>query len=228
MSPASEQIETALDACAGKVSGSVLQRIYIPARTATAFNVWKGNVLRVVDLEGQQAADIVMFNAAELDDCVNSETTKLMNHTYSPTTGHVIYSVDCNPMFRIVDDSVGQNYPGAAQCSERLNYRRYGIPGTLNCRTNLANVLRPWGITERRVPGCFTPFMKVDHAEDGGLAISTASSKPGDYIDLLAEMDMLVGISACPQERNPVNGWKPTALAAIVYHPGEAEGGRAS
>lgn len=201
-----------------QVPGAVLRCTYIPAKTAVAFTIAKTNILRVIDVAGQQAADIVMFNAAELEDCVNSETTKLINGTYAPTTRHVIYSVDCNPMFTILEDSVGENYPGAAQCSERLNYIRYGIPGTLNCRSNLAEVLRPWGITERRVPGCFTPFMKVTHGSDGALALATASSGPGDFIDLRAEMDMLIGISACPQERNPVNGWKPTPLIAITYH----------
>ncbi len=201
------------------VPGEVLNFIHVPARTGTAFTMHRGNVLRVIDVEGQQAADIAMFNRHELDDVVNSETTKLLNGTHKPTVGNVIYSVDCNPMFTIIEDRVGENYLGAAQCSERLNYLRYGVPGTLNCRTNLADALRPWGITERRVPGCFTPFMRVDHNPDGSAVMSTSSSKPGDFIDLRAEMDLLIGVSACPQERNPVNGWRPTPLDLVIYHP---------
>jgi uncharacterized protein len=199
--------------------GPVLQRMHIPARSHAAFWVKASNVLRVIDPEGQQVADIVSFNADDHGERINGESTMLLNGTYVPREGHIIYSDDCNPMFTIIDDRVGRNYPGALMCTEEMNRIRYGIPGTRNCRDNLIEALRPFGIGKRQLPGCFTPFMNVVHGPDGSAEIAEPPSKAGDYIDMRAEMDMLVAISACPQERNPVNGWNPTALDVIVYHP---------
>lgn len=202
-----------------KVPGDVLQDFLIPAREYQAFTMHRGNVLRVSDVEGKQVADIVCFRLEDLDERLNNENTMLVNNTYNPTAGHVVYSDDCNPMFTILSDTVGRNYPGGAMCSEQLNRLRYGIPGTRNCRDNLAAAVRSWGIAKRQLPGAFTPFMKVTHYPDGTATIEEPSSKPGDYIDLRAEMNLLVAISACPQERNPCNGWHPSSLHAVVYHP---------
>lgn len=201
------------------VPGEVLQHIHIPAREYAAFVMRASNVLRVIDAEGQQVADIVAFNLADYTERMNGEFTMLVNHTYNPTEGAVVYSTLCNPMMTIIDDKVGRNYPGGAQCSEPLNRLRYGIPGTRNCRDNLTHALRPWGIPEHDLPGCFTPFMNVLHRPDGSADIAEPTSKAGDYIDMRAEMDLLVAISACPQERNPCNGWNPTSLDLRVYHP---------
>jgi uncharacterized protein YcgI (DUF1989 family) len=179
------------------------------------------NVLRIIDIEGKQVADTICFNLHNLAEKMNNENTMLVNHTYNPGIGHVVYSDDCNPMLTIVHDTVGRNYPGGAMCSEELNRVRYGVPGTRNCRDNLAAAVAPWGIEKRHLPGAFTPFMNVVHYPDGSAEIAEPTSIPGSYIDLRAEMDLMVAISACPQERNPCNGFNPTSLRAIVYHPAQ-------
>lgn len=204
---------------ASDVPGEVLQRIHIPARSHTAFEMRRSNVLRIIDVEGQQVADLVAFNLHDRGERVNGESTMLLNGTCNPREGHVVYTDDCNPMFTITEDPVGRNYPGALMCSEEMNRHRYGVPGTLNCRDNLTAALRPYGIGKRAIPGAFTPFMNVVHYPDGRADIEAPPSKAGDHIDLRAEMDVLVAISACPQERNPVNGWNPSSLDVLVYHP---------
>lgn len=204
------------------VVGHVIRDHVIPARGYEALTMMRGNVLRIVDLEGQQVADTICFNLHALDEKMNNENTMLINHTYNPTEGHVVYSDDSNPMFTIIRDKVRRNYPGGAMCSEELNRLRYGIPGTRNCRDNLTLAVRPWGIWKRALPGAFTPFMNVVHEPDGTARIEEPPSKAGDYIELRAEMDLLVAISACPQDLNPCNGWNPTSLGIVVYHP---EGG---
>jgi uncharacterized protein YcgI (DUF1989 family) len=201
------------------VPGEILRDEIIPAREFTAFTMMSTNVLRIIDLEGQQVADTIAFNLNNFEEKSNAENTMLVNYTYNPTQGHVVYSDDCNPMFTILHDEVGRNYPGGAMCSEELNRLRYGVPGTRNCRDNLSMAVHPWGISKRQLPGAFTPFMNVIHHPDGRAEISEPTSKPGDFIDLRAEMDLLVAISACPQERNPCNGWNPTSLRVLVYHP---------
>jgi uncharacterized protein YcgI (DUF1989 family) len=201
-----------------KVSGEILRDETIPAREFLAFTMKKTNILRIIDIEGQQVADTICFNINNLDEKLNNENTMLLNYTYNPTEGHVVYSDDCNPMFTILRDTVGRNYPGGAMCSEELNRLRYDVPGTRNCRDNLTMAVRSWGVSKRQLPGAFTPFMNVVHYPDGRAEIAEPTSEPGDYIDLRAEMDLLVAISACPQERNPCNGWNPTPLRVVVYH----------
>jgi uncharacterized protein YcgI (DUF1989 family) len=203
------------------VPGDVLRDVVILAREYAAFTMYASNVLRIIDLEGKQVADTICFNLHDLAEKMNNENTMLVNHTYNPTEGHVVYSDDCNPMFTIIRDTVGRNYPGGAMCSEELNRVRYGVPGTRNCRDNLADAVRPWGFGKRDLPGAFTPFMNVVHYPDGSAEIAEPTSEPGSYIDLSAEMDLLVAISACPQERNPCNAFNPTSLRAIVYHPAD-------
>lgn len=200
------------------VPGEQLQYHHLPARGYAAFEMRASNVLRIIDVEGQQVADIVAFNLHDLGERLNGESTMLLNGTYNPREGHTLYTDDCRPMFTIIDDKVGRNYPGALMCSEEMNRIRYGIPGTMNCRDNLTAAVRTYGLTKRDLPGAFTPFMKVVHEPDGSASIQEPPSKAGDHIDLQAEMDVLVAISACPQERNPCNGWNPTSLDVIVYH----------
>lgn len=201
------------------VSGDVLQRFHLEARSYVAFEMRATNVMRIIDVEGQQVADIVAFNRDDHWERLNGESTMLLNGTYNPREGHILYTDDCNAMFTIVEDRVGRNYPGALMCSEEMNRHRYGVPGTPNCRDNLTAAVRPYGITQRMLPGAFTPFMNVIHHPDGRAEIQEPPSKAGDSIDLRAEMDVLVAISACPQERNPCNGWNPSSLDVIVYHP---------
>jgi uncharacterized protein YcgI (DUF1989 family) len=93
----------------------------------------------------------------------------------------------------------------------------YGVPNTPNCHGNFAMALGPWGFNYRDIPNAFVPFMNVEVDENGTMEIREPTSVPGDYYDLRAEMDLLIGISNCPQERNPCNGWNPTPMGVIIY-----------
>jgi urea carboxylase-associated protein 1 len=192
----------------------------LPARECVAFTMDRGQVLRVVDLEGQQVTDVVAFNREDLGERLNAETTMLINRSIRPTTGQVLYSEDGRPMLTIVADTVGRNYLAGAMCSEEANFLRYGVRDTPNCRDNVARAVAPWGITKRQVQGALATFLNMVHHPDGRTEIVEPTSKPGDHIDLRAEMDLLVAVSNCPQERNPCNGWHPTPVEIVVYDPG--------
>ena len=206
------------------VGRRILRDEVLPGKTQTVFTMQVGQFLRIEDVEGKQVADLICFNLHDLTDKLNNENTMLLNHTYNPTQGHALYSVNCNRMFTITEDIVGRNYPGGAMCSEELNFLRYGIRGTQNCRDNLTAAVRSWGIAKHELPGAFAPFMNVLHLPDGRAEIAEPTSRPGDYIELRADMDLLVAVSVCPQELNPVNGWKSTPLRIVVF---EAEGQQA-
>jgi uncharacterized protein YcgI (DUF1989 family) len=200
-------------------SGTIVLEQVIPPKEYLGVELKTGQVLRIIDVEGKQVADVVCFNLHDPTEKLSNNNSRLIQHRWRLTTGHVLYSDECNEMLTIVDDTVGMNHASAGCCNEPVNYRRYGVRGTRNCRENLANAAAHLGITQKDIPGAFNPFMKVVQYDDGRYEIEEPESKPGDHIDFRAEMDLFVAISNCPQERNPCNGFNPTPLKVIVYEP---------
>lgn len=201
------------------VPGKVVREWVIPAKEYDAFTMKQGQVLRFVDTEGKQVPDVVFFNEHDLTEQLNLGNTVLLNKRRELRKGNVLYSVVCNPMATITDYSNEESYSYGPMCSEELNHIRYGVPGTRNCRDNFAMALEKWGFDRRQIPNAFVPFMRVEVTEDGSMEIREPTSKAGDYYDMRAEMDLLVGVSNCPQERNPCNGFHPTPIGVIIYEP---------
>jgi len=199
------------------VPGTIDKEWVIPAREYAAFTMRRGQVLRLVDIEGKQVPDVACFNEHDLSEHLNLGNSLLLNKRREFRQGDVIYSVVCNPMLTIVGYSNDVSYSYGPMCSEELNHLRYGVPGTRNCRDNFAMALAPWGFDRRQIPNAFVPFMRVEVEADGAMEIKEPTSVPGDYYDMRAEMDLLVAISNCPQERNPCNGFNPTPIGVIIY-----------
>lgn len=201
------------------VLGTTVNEYVIPARGYVAFNLSKGQILRCVDVEGKQVPDIVFFNAHDLSDEINLANSQLINKQQELRKGATIVSVRCNPLMTIAGYSNEYCYTYGSMCSEELNRNRYGVANTVNCRDNFAAALAPWGFDRAQIPNAFVPFMRVELEEDGSLEIREPTTVPGDYYDLGAEMDLVVAISNCPQELNPVNGLNPTPTGVIIYEP---------
>ena len=191
---------------------------HLEPRGRTAFELAAGQVLRIVDLEGQQVADLIAFRRDDHADKLSVHNTLLLNGTIYVTTGHALVSTHCTTLMTIVADTVGVHDLIAGSCSEHTNAVRYGVRGTPSCRRNFELALEPYGIPLREIPYSFNVFMNVPVTSEG-TAIVEPVSTPGDFIDLRAETDLLVAISNCPQERNPCNAFKPTAMKAIVFEP---------
>lgn len=201
------------------VPGTIVKQWEIPPREYLALEMTRGQVLRIVDLDGQQVADVVCFNRHDLGERLNNGNSMLLNRAWLFRPGHVLYSDDCAKMLTLLADTAEMNFTYGPKCSEELNHLRYGVHGTRNCRDNLALALAPYGISKRDIPWAYCPFMKVVAYPDGRLDIEPPPTKPGDYTDLRAEMDLLVAISNCPQERNPCNNFNPTRLGVVLYDP---------
>ena len=201
------------------VPGTIVKEWIIPAQEYAAFTMKQGQVLRFVDVEGQQVPDVVCFNQHDLSDELNLGNTLLLNKRRELVQGSVLYSVVCHPMMTIVGYSNALSYAYGPMCSEELNHIHYGVPGTRACRDNFALALVPWGFDRRRIPNAFVPFMNVVVKDDGAMEIEPPTSQPGDYYDLRAETDLLVAVSNCPQERNPCNNFRPTPMGIIIYEP---------
>lgn len=189
----------------------------LPPRGGTAFTIRAGQVCRVVDLEGKQVADVICFNLHDLVDKLSPENTQALNGTLFLTTGHHLYSTKATRLATITADTCGVHDLISGSCSEQTNAFRYGVRGTPNCRSNFERVLKPYGVPPAEIPYSFNVFMNTPIAADGTTGIQEPTSKPGDYLDLRANVDLLIAISNCPQERNPCNAFKPTPLGVVVY-----------
>jgi uncharacterized protein YcgI (DUF1989 family) len=199
------------------VPGTIVQEWIVPAKEYSAFMIRQGQTLRFVDIEGKQVPDLVCFNEQDLAEDLNMGNSLLLNKRRELREGNALYSVICNPMMTIAGYSNEESYAYGPMCSEELNRIRYGVPGTRNCRDNFALALAPYGFNRRQIPNAFVPFMRVEVEPDGSMEIKEPTSRPGDFYDLRAEMDLLVAVSNCPQERNPCNAFKPTPMGIMIY-----------
>jgi hypothetical protein len=188
------------------------ERIVIPARSARAFLVRAGETVRVIDVEGQQVADVVFVSAADPTEVLSGIVTTQFNKAVYPVVGTILYSTRRQPMFSIVGDTAGRHDLLMGACSAASYELRYGVKDHPNCQALLRNALAPLGV-RTDVPSTLNAFMNVPVAADGTLTVETPLSQAGDYVDIRAEMDCLVGVAACPADLSACNGWNPTAIA---------------
>ncbi len=196
---------------------TLLEKV-IPAREYTSLILHRGEILRVIDLEGKQVADLVAMNATDKSEKLSCVYSNLLNGTWKLTKGHILYSNRARPMISIKEDKVGLHYSGGGFCSEEINFLRFKVRNTRNCAENLTLAFRPHGIQREDFDfdSCFNIFMNLTFQPDGSMKLQEPLSKPGDYIDLKSEMDCVIAISNCPQDRNPCNGFNPTPLQIEV------------
>jgi urea carboxylase-associated protein 1 len=139
------------------------------------------------------------------------------------TTGHGLYSDLGRRLFTIVADTCGRHDTIGGCCSAESNRLRYGVEGTPNCRDGFLRALARVGLGKKDIVANLNFFMNVPVAPDGSMAIADGRSRPGDHVDLRAEMDVLVAVSNCPQIYNPCNGGRPTPIRLVTYAaPGPA------
>ena len=198
------------------LADKVVEDSVLPPNSAWARVLRKGQTLRIVDLEGRQAVDFLCYNAEDPGERYNAADTAKYAGTIFLTTGHGIYSDMGRRLFTIVEDTCGRHDTIGGCCSAESNRLRYGVHDTPNCRENFLRALAPFGLGKKDIVANLNWFMNVPVAPDGGMAIVDGLSKPGDHVELRAEMDVLTVISNCPQTRNPCNGFNPTPIRVIV------------
>tara|TARA_Y100000588_G_scaffold167398_1_gene181251 strand:- start:793 stop:1425 length:633 start_codon:yes stop_codon:yes gene_type:complete len=203
-----------------KVSGKIVHDEIIPAHAGWSRVIEKGQVLRMVDLEGDQAVDFLCYNAEDHEDrYAAADTMKINASGIFIGKDTILYSINCNPMFAIVEDTCGRHDTIGGCCSAGINRFRYGKEGEPNCRQNFIDQLAQHGMGPSDIPANLNFFMYVPVAEDGQMDMGPGISKPGSYVDLRAEMDVLAVISNCPQINNPVNAFNPTPIRVIITIP---------
>ena len=193
--------------------------VIVPAGRPWSGVVKAGQTLRIVDLEGRQGVDFLCYAAANHEERYHAANTLKKAGTLRITTGHTLYSDAARPMFTIVADRYGLHDTIAGCCSAASNRLLYGVEGVPGCRENFLTELARHGMGRRDVVANVNFFCDVP-VHDGGrleeLTFRPATSRPGDHVELRAEMDCLAVISNCPQVNNPCTAGKPTPIRVVV------------
>jgi len=204
---------------AGGVHGLVLLDEIVPAGRPWGHAVRRGEILRLVDLEGQQAVDFLCFDAANpVDRYSATNTVKVQGNIYVGN-GTVLYSDSGAALFTIIADTCGRHDTIYGCCSEANNFLRYGVRDTPSCYANFCEILARFELDERSIVGNVNFFMSVPVLPDGGAGVADGVSPPGSCVELRAERDVLAVLSNCPQMHNPCNGYNPTPIQVMIYLP---------
>ena len=189
--------------------------IQIPARKGKAAFVSKGQSVKLVNTHGSQVVDTWAFARYDLREFMSMAHTRATLVKIMPATGDHMYTNRRRPIVTIKEDTTpGIHDTLMAACDDY----RYGLLGCTeyhdNCTDNLAACMYELGLTAPETPSPFNIFMNIPWTEDGELSFDPPESKPGDYVLLEAQMDLVMAFSACPQDILPINGRQRTPVEA--------------
>ena len=182
----------------------------IEPRSGVAFPLRQGQRLRVIDPQGVQVSDLLAFAAADVREAISNGRTFDYEETIALTTGNRLWSNRSNPMLAIVEDTVGRHDFLLTPCSEATFRHFYpDQPAHRGCFGNLAEALEPYGVEPDMIPCAFNLFMNVVVGPDGRVSVEPPTSRAGDFIVLRAEMDLIVGLTACSAYASNGGSFKP-------------------
>lgn len=187
--------------------------------------VKKGQIFRIVDLEGNQAVDTLFYNAHDAAERYSATDTICRQNKLYLTTGSRLYSNLGNVMLTISADTCGRHDTVGGACSAESNTTRYALEKypMHSCRDSFLHALahdpvcQRLNMNKRDIPSNINFFMNVPVSEEGGLDFADGVSAPGKYVEMKAEMDVVVLISNCPQLNNPCNAYNPTPIRLLVW-----------
>ncbi|MCI4677868.1 urea carboxylase-associated family protein [Rhodoblastus acidophilus] len=204
---------------AARDAADAIYDFQIPAKKPWSHVVRKGQVLRIVDLFGQQAVDTLFYRADDFNERYSAQDTLREQGSAYVVTGTELISNEGRAMARIVANTGGVHDTSAGACSCESNTVRFGhhVKYQHACRENFVMEVTKHGMSKRDIAPNINFFMNVPVEPGGNLAIVDGESKPGDYVELVAEMDILCVISNCPQINNPCNGFHPTPVRVLIW-----------
>ena len=181
----------------------------------------QGQILRIIDLEGNQAADTLFYNAHDaLDRYSAADTIQRQGNLYL-TTGTRLMSTRGHPLLTIIADTCGRHDTLGGACSRESNTMRYSfeVEHMHACRDSFLCGIHEWGagLGKRDITCNINFFMNVPVTPEGGLSVADGISGPGRYVEMRAEMDVMCLISNCPQLNNPCNAYNPTPVRALIW-----------
>ena len=206
------------------MSVKLKQEIIVPAGYAKAFRVNKGEVLRIGQVEGGQVGDVVIFNANDYREHFHASESVVLNAIEGVGNMKYITKFYSQPsrenlMFTVIEDTTKTHFVwNGARCSPKIYQMRdkVSVPPHRSCQTNLAEAIAPYGLSPDDVPDVFNVFMNVA-VENDTFVIKPPIVGKSDYIDMRAEMDCLVAVSACPSDRTTTNSGRIKPLLVQIY-----------
>jgi len=181
-----------------------------------------GETVRILDMEGNQAADTLFYNAQNPTERYSAvDTIREQGNVYL-TAGSKLMSSENNVMLEITADTCGRHDTLGGACAAESNTTRYALEKKCMhaCRDSWLVAVtehEELGMSKRDITHNINFFMNVPVTADGGLTFADGISDAGKYVELEAKMDVLVMISNCPQLNNPCNGWNPTPIEVLVW-----------
>jgi urea carboxylase-associated protein 1 len=197
-------------------------RKIIPAGDYLLHRIEKGQTIRILDLEGNQAADTLFYNADDVSERYSAmDTIRTQSNVYL-TTGSMLMSNEDNPMLEIVADTCGRHDTLGGACATESNTVRYALEKKCMhaCRDSwmlAINEHEEYGLSKADITHNINFFMNVPVTPEGGLTFADGISDAGKYVELTAKMNILVLISNCPQLNNPCNAYNPTPVEVLVW-----------
>lgn len=186
----------------------------------------KGQVFRILDLEGNQAVDTLFYNANDPEERYSATDTVRAQGALYLTAGAQLMSSEGNVMLTIIADTCGRHDTLGGACSCESNTVRYALSKRPmhSCRDSFLHALAHYdshksggGLTKRDITSNINFFMNVPVTPEGGLTFADGVSAPGKYVEMRAEMDVLCLISNCPQLNNPCNAYNPTPVRVLIW-----------
>lgn len=198
------------------------QRRRIQPQTGVAMVVRQGQLLKIIDPMGEQVCDLTAFALDDRTEWLSSGRTIDYANTIYVTTGHTLYSNRSRPMWTITEDTVGRHDFLLTPCSPEMFTQIYKTTTHHpSCFENLASNLGSLGIAPNAIPTTFNIFMNVVVDMNGELQILPPRSAAGDYIVLRAEMDLIIGLTACSAELSNNGTFKPIDVELYPPEPPE-------
>ena len=181
----------------------------------------RGQNVRIVDLEGNQAVDTIFYNARDYSDRYSAQDTIREQGSIYLTTGTNLLSTEGNTLLTITADTCGRHDTLGGACATESNMVRYALEkGYMHaCRNSFMKGIQSWnrGMDKRDITSNINFFMNVPVTPEGKLTFEDGVSDAGKYVELQAKMDVLLVISNCPQLNNPCNGYNPTPVQILVW-----------
>jgi hypothetical protein len=200
------------------LSGEIIYDETVPARHFWSHTVRKGETLRIVDLEGNQAVDLLIYSEEDDEERYSAQDTVAAQGNLFLREGAILRSNEGRAMMTITGTSVAYHDTIGGACSVESNSLRYGhfTKSQHACVENYLKASLPEGRTKRDLVSNINFFMNVPVMEDGSLGIVDGISAAGLRVDVRAEMDVVVLVSNCPQINNPCNGFNPSPVRMII------------
>lgn len=203
-----------------KAAEAVYSRI-ISAGDGWLHHLEAGQVLRIVDLEGNQAVDTTFFDADEASDHYSAVATIAAQRNVYLSTGSVLRAESGKSLLTIIADTCGRHDTLGGACSSQSNTVRYSRDKGFmhNCRDTFMLQFARYGrgLGKRDLAPNINFFMNVPVTPQGGLEFADGVSGPGRYVELRAECPVVALISNCPQLNNPCNAYNPTPIQLLMW-----------